>query len=359
MCILGISGYRLEANDSRRQSGQDLSKVSLKNRAGIVAAHRSYSRSPSPLSILSLLSALSNPMISRQMDYNRPAVLIYRQVRANGKGIVINPVKVFEGKTQADSFVSKDPVLPSLSSLPWYKNGKKVAVAAAGMIGLVGGAFLALRTKDSEGICPWVHKRLIAPLRWELPLLSNTNLDDQLSHGGISRAEACKNFLKFLPFNNALFWNQFLGTTSGSSAFTMEQQEVDVGTCLAMPASEFPNGNAAIDLAPVLSLAAVHAPDLSEKEKNEPVDLHLPNPGAPSADLGQRVLIGPQEKSVAGNLKKESNSRKELREKAEKAEKKRLKEEKKLRKEMEKAEEELREKAEKAEKKRRKEALKK
>lgn len=358
MCILGISGYRLEPNDSRRQSDRDLSKVSLKNRAGIVAAHRSYSRSPSPLSILSLLSALSDRMISRQMDYNRPAVLIYRQVRANDKGIAINPVKVFEGKTQAESLVPKDPVLPSLPSLPWYKNGKKAAIAAAGMIGLVGGAFLAFGTKDSERICPWVYKPLIAPLPWDLPLLSNTNLDDQLSHGSVSRAEACKNFLKFLPFNNGLFWNQFLGTTSGSSAFAMEQQEVHAGTCLATPASEFPNGDAAIGLAPVLALAAVQASDLSEKEKNEPVDLHLPNPGASSADLGQRVVIGPQEKSVAGNLKKESNSRKEakeekeLREKAEKAEKKRLKEEKKV-------EKKLRKEMEKEEKKRRKEASKK
>jgi hypothetical protein len=282
-------------------------------------------------------------MISRQMDYNRPAVLIYRQVRANDTGIAINPVKVFEGKAQADNFVSKDPVLPSLPSLPWYKNGKKAAIAAAGMIGLVGGAFLAFRTEDSEGICPWVYKRLIAPLPSELPLLSNTNLDDKPSHGGISRAEAPENFLKFLPFNNnGSFWNQFLGNASGSSAFAMEQQEVRAGTCLAMPASEFTNGDAAIGLAPVLASAAVQASDLSEKEKNEPADLHLPNPGAPSADLGQRVVIGPQEKRVADNLKKESNSRKEtkeekeLREKAEKAEKKRLKKEKKLRKEMEK-----------------------
>ena len=203
---------------------------------------------------------------------------------------------------------------------------------------MAGTAFLAYRMAGREGICPWTHKGLTPPCPWERPLLSNTGIDDKLSHWSISLAEANKNFLKYLPLNNAFFRNGFLGTCSSSSAFAAEREMLDAGTNLVVPKLD------SLDQAPTLS-AMVDAVSVVSSENGE---VNVPKQKVGDASnlcVNPRTAVDFQNKKVEAALQEEPkplNKRQET------------KEEKKLRKEREKREKELRKAAEKEEKKLRK-----
>ncbi len=113
---------------------------------------------------------------------------------------------------------------PPVVDLVWYKDGKKVAGAAAGAMALAGISVLAYgQLADQEGMCPWTRKGLIPPAPFERPLLSNSGIDDPFLQEKLAGSAAAKNFIKYLPSNHALFWNQFLGTSPALSVMQEEE----------------------------------------------------------------------------------------------------------------------------------------
>ena len=230
MNSLAISDYKLKENTSL-QKGESVVVSGWKGRSvEILTKTALVSGSVLAGSVFATASAIYSKIISGVIMLGFAALAVARWVSSP----LVNRVGVPENANQAVEAQSipldhqageiENISTPPVVDLAWYKDGKKVAGVAAGAMALAGIALLAYgQLADQEGMCPWDRKGLIPSAPFEPLLLSNSDIDDPFLQEKLAGSAAAKNFIKYLPSNHALFWNQFLGTSPALSIMHEEE----------------------------------------------------------------------------------------------------------------------------------------